>query len=71
LGDFPQLGVGQTSGSRDFALDDELGHGRPLTFIYPSKRMERLQDGLAKVLGQLVKTLTTKLTKEPPKIRPS
>jgi hypothetical protein len=28
LRDFLQLGVGETSGSRDFAFDDEFGHGR-------------------------------------------
>src|SRR6267378_5412643 len=29
LGDFPQLGVRQISGSRNFALDDKFGHGAP------------------------------------------
>src|ERR1700737_4991828 len=29
LGDFTQLAVGYISGSRDFAFDDELGHGSP------------------------------------------
>ena len=28
LGDFPQLGLGEISSSRDFAFDDEFGHGR-------------------------------------------
>jgi hypothetical protein len=29
LGNFPQLRVSKISGSRDFAFDDEFGHGVP------------------------------------------
>jgi hypothetical protein len=40
LGDFPQLGVGQISGSGDFAFNDILRHGcNPDAQITSSKTM--------------------------------
>ena len=47
LGDFPQLCIGQISGSWNFTFDDEFGHGRLPTRIYGSKQKGRLRDGLA------------------------
>src|SRR5580692_422641 len=43
FGDFPQLLVGQTSSSRNFAFDDEFGHLGSPNPIYPNSR-RLLQD---------------------------